>query len=141
MAGIVQDHAYYDQYVAPHVDNDKVVYIGSVGPVERNRLLGKACALLHPILFDEPFGLSVIESMACGTPVVAFDRGSMPELIENGQNGFLVSNVNEAAASVARLHEIDRPTCRRHVEGHFTVDRMIDAYLQVYEMILQDGPI
>jgi glycosyltransferase involved in cell wall biosynthesis len=74
------------------------VYIGSVGPVERNRLLGKACALLHPILFDEPFGLSVIESMACGTPVIAFDRGSMPELIENGQNGFLVSNVNEAAA-------------------------------------------
>jgi glycosyltransferase involved in cell wall biosynthesis len=90
LAGIVQDHAYYDQYVVPHIDNDKVVYIGSVGPVERNRLLGKALALLHPIQFDEPFGLSVIESMACGTPVIAFDRGSMPELIENGKNGFLV---------------------------------------------------
>jgi glycosyltransferase involved in cell wall biosynthesis len=104
-------------------------------------LLGKACALLHPIQFDEPFGLSVIESMACGTPVIAFDRGSMPELIENGKNGFLVSNVDEAVEAVARIHEIDRPTCRRHVEGHFTVDRMIDAYMQVYEMILQDGPI
>jgi glycosyltransferase involved in cell wall biosynthesis len=88
LAGIIQDQAYYDQYVAPHIDNDKVVYIGSVGPVERNRLLGKACALLHPIQFDEPFGLSVIESMACGTPVIAFDRGSMPELIENGKMVF-----------------------------------------------------
>ena len=113
-----------------------MIYIGSVGPVERNRLLGKACALLHPIQFDEPFGLSVVESMACGTPVIAFDRGSMPELIENGQNGFLVSNVNEATAAVARLQEIDRATCRRHVERRFTAERMIDEYIQVYEMIL-----
>ena len=88
LAGIIKDQSYYDQYVAPHIDDDKVIYAGSVGPVERNRLFGKACALLHPIQFDEPFGLSVIESMACGTPVIAFDRGSMPELIENGKNGF-----------------------------------------------------
>jgi glycosyltransferase involved in cell wall biosynthesis len=101
LAGIIQDQAYYDQYVAPRIDNDKVVYIGSVGPDERNRLLGRACALLHPIQFDEPFGLSVIESMACGTPVIAFDRGSMPELIENGKNGFLVGNVDEAVEAVA----------------------------------------
>ncbi|MEE4112902.1 MAG: glycosyltransferase family 4 protein [Desulfobacteraceae bacterium] len=141
LAGIIQDHAYYDQYVAPHLDNEKAVYVGSVGPIERNRLLGKACALLHPIQFDEPFGLSVVESMACGTPVIAFDRGSMPELIENGKHGFLVGNVGEAVASVARLQEIDRAACRRHVERHFTVDRMVDAYLHVYEMILQDGPI
>jgi glycosyltransferase involved in cell wall biosynthesis len=141
LAGIIQDQAYYDQYVAPHIDNDKVVYIGSVGPVERNRLLGKACALLHPIQFDEPFGLSVIESMACGTPVIAFDRGSMPELIENGKNGFLVNNVDEAIEAVARIQEIDRAACRRHVERHFTVDRMIDEYIQVYEMILQDEKI
>ena len=138
LAGIIQDHAYYDQYVAPHIDNDQVVYLGSVGPVERSRLLGKACALLHPITFDEPFGLSVVESMACGTPVIAFDRGSMPELIENGQNGFLVSNVNEAVASVARLQEIDRATCRRHVERRFTVERMIDEYINVYAMITRD---
>jgi glycosyltransferase involved in cell wall biosynthesis len=71
------------------------------GPVERNQLLGKALALLHPIQFDEPFGLSVIESMACGTPVIAFDRGSMPELIENGKNGFLVDNVDQAIERVA----------------------------------------
>jgi glycosyltransferase involved in cell wall biosynthesis len=138
LAGIVQDQVYYDQYVAPHIANDKVIYAGSVGPVERNRLLGKACALLHPIQFDEPFGLSVIESMACGTPVIAFDRGRMPELIENGKTGFLVNNVDEASESVARIKEIDRATCRRHVERHFTGDRMINEYVQVYEMILSD---
>ncbi len=141
MAGIIQDHAYYDQYVVPRIDNDRVVYIGSVGPVERNRLLGKACALLHPIQFDEPFGLSIVESMACGTPVIAFDRGSMPELIENGKSGFLVGDVNEAVEAVARIKEIDRAACRRHVERRFTVDRMIDAYIHVYETILQDGSV
>jgi glycosyltransferase involved in cell wall biosynthesis len=138
LAGIIQDQAYFDQYVTPHIDNDKVVYIGSVGPLERSRLLGKAAALLHPIQFDEPFGLSVTESMACGTPVIAFDRGSMPELIENGISGFLVGGVDEAVEAVARIKEIDRAACRRHVERHFTVDRMIDAYIHVYQMILQD---
>jgi glycosyltransferase involved in cell wall biosynthesis len=113
-----------------------VIYIGSAGPAERNRLLGKACALLHPIQFNEPFGLSVIESMACGTPVIAFDRGSMPELIENGKSGFLVNNVDEAIEAVARIKEINRAYCRCHVERHFTADRMINKYMQVYEMIL-----
>ena len=136
VAGIIQDQAYYDQYVAPYIDNEKVIYAGSVGPVERNRLLGKACALLHPIQFDEPFGLSVIESMACGTPVIAFNRGSMPELIENGKSGFLVNTVDEAVEAVVHIKKIDRATCRRLVERHFTVDRMIDEYIQVYEMML-----
>lgn len=136
LAGIIQDQVYYDRYVAPHIDNQMVIYVGSVGPVERNRLLGQACALLHPIQFDEPFGLSVIEAMACGTPVIAFDRGSMPELIENGQSGFLVGSVDEAVEAVGRIKAIDRTACRRHVERHFTVDRIIDEYIQVYEMIL-----
>ena len=137
MAGIIQDQAYYDKYIAPYIDNDKVIYAGSVGPDERNLLLGKACALLHPIQFDEPFGLSVIEAMACGTPVIAFNRGSMPELIKNGKNGFLVENINQAIDSVARINEIDRSYCRRHVEKYFTVDRMIHEYIQVYKMILE----
>jgi glycosyltransferase involved in cell wall biosynthesis len=136
LAGIVQDQAYYDQYVAPHIDNDQVVYVGSVGPVERNRMLGNACALLHPIQFDEPFGLSVIESMACGTPVIAFDRGSMPELIENGKSGFLVDNLDQAIEAVARINEIDRAYCRRHFELNFTAERMIKEYIKVYETIL-----
>jgi glycosyltransferase involved in cell wall biosynthesis len=141
LAGIIQDQAYFDQYVAAHIDNDRAIYLGSVGPAERNRLLGKARALLHPIQFDEPFGLSVIESMACGTPVIAFDRGSMPELIENGTSGFLVNTVDEAVAAVARIQEIDRARCRRHVERHFTVERMIHEYIHVYEMILQERPL
>lgn len=136
MAGIIQDRDYYDRYVAPHIDDDQVKYIGSIGPVERNRLLGKALALLHPIHFEEPFGLSVIESMACGTPVIAFDRGSMSELIENGRSGFLVATVEEAVERVARIAEIDRAHCRQRVERHFTVDRMIDDYIQVYAQIL-----
>ena len=86
-------------------------------------------------------GLPVLESMACGTPAIAFDRGSMPELIENGKNGFLVNTVDEAIETVARIKEIDRAFCRRHVERHFTVDRMIDQYIQAYEMILQDRPL
>ncbi|NNG00562.1 MAG: glycosyltransferase family 4 protein [Desulfobacteraceae bacterium] len=138
LAGIIQDRAYHDRYVAPHIDGDRVVYIGSVGPVERNELLGKAGALLHPIRFDEPFGLSVIESMACGTPVIAFDRGSMHELIENGKNGFLVNSVDEAVETVARIKEINRVHCRHHVERYFTVDRMVHEYIQVYEMMLQE---
>ena len=138
LAGIIQDRAYYDQYVAPHVDNDNVVYVGSVGPVERNRWLGNAFALLHPIRFDEPFGLSVIESMACGTPVIAFNLGSMPELIENGKNGFLVDNVEAAIEALTRIKEIDRNACRSHVEQHFTVDRMVDEYIGIYEMILKE---
>jgi glycosyltransferase involved in cell wall biosynthesis len=138
LAGIIQDQAYYDRYVAPHVDNDNVVYVGSVGPRERNRWLGNALSLLHPIQFDEPFGLSVIESMACGTPVIAFKRGSMPELIQNGKNGFLVDNMEAAIEALTRIKEIDRAACRRHVERHFTVDRMVDDYIGIYEMILRE---
>ncbi|MDY6823523.1 MAG: glycosyltransferase family 4 protein [Thermodesulfobacteriota bacterium] len=137
LAGIIQDQAYFDHHVAPHLDKDRIIYIGSVGPAERNRLLGKAIALLHPIAFAEPFGLSVIEAMACGTPVIAFNRGSMPELIDHGRNGFLVDSVRAAVESVAQLQTIDRATCRRHVERHFTVQRMVDDYLKVYETIIE----
>lgn len=141
LAGIVQDQDYFDHHVVPRLNKDRITYIGSVGPVERSRLLGKACALLHPIAFDEPFGMSVVEAMACGTPVIAFDRGSMPELIQNGKSGFLVNTVTEAVEAVARIDEIDRAYCRRHVEKHFTVERMIREYIHVYETILQDRPL
>jgi len=137
LAGIIQDEAYYRRHVEPHLDNCNAVYVGSVGPVQRNQLLGKACALLHPINFHEPFGLSVIESMACGTPVVAFNKGSMPELIENGKNGFLVTTVDEAIDAVAHVKDIDRSGCRRHVEQHFTVDRMVEEYIQVYATVTE----
>ena len=137
LAGIIQDKAYYHQYVEPHLDSNNAVYVGSVGPDQRNQLLGKAYALLHPINFNEPFGLSVVESMACGTPVIAFDKGSMPELIEDGKNGFLVTTVDEAIDAVAHTKDIDRACCRRHVEQHFTTDRMVEEYVQVYKSVLE----
>jgi glycosyltransferase involved in cell wall biosynthesis len=138
LAGIIQDETYYHQYVEPYLDEQgAAVYVGSVGPSKRNLLLKQAIALLHPIHFNEPFGLSVVESMACGTPVIAFNRGSMPELIEDGKNGFLVSTVDEAIEAVAQIKEIDRAGCRRRVERLFTVDFMVDKYIQVYETILE----
>lgn len=137
LAGIVQDQAYFDKYVQPCLDDDTVVYVGSVGPVERNTLLGGALALLHPIRFEEPFGLSVVEAMACGTPVIAFPRGSMPELIDPGTNGFLAGSVQDAADLVAHVPSIDRAACRRHVEKAFSARRMVDDYSHVYEHILE----
>ncbi len=135
MAGIIQDKSYYDFEVEPHLGKD-VEYVGSVGPKQRDALLGKAYALLHPISFNEPFGLSVVEAMSCGTPVIAFNLGSMPELIRPGLNGFLVTNVEEAAAAVNEIPRIDRAACRKFVEEHFSTERMVDDYLKVYEQII-----
>ncbi|MDI6711302.1 MAG: glycosyltransferase family 4 protein [Bacillota bacterium] len=137
MAGIIQDREYFAREVEPHLDGDRVTYVGSVGPAERDTLLGGALALLHPINFAEPFGLSVVEAMACGTPVVAFNRGSMPEIIRHGETGFLADGVDEAAEAVARAGEIDRARCRALVEERFTADRMVDDYLRVYRRVLE----
>lgn len=137
LAGIIQDPAYYQQHVLPYLDDSQITYIGSVGPVQRGRLLGKASALLHPINFDEPFGLSVIEAMACGTPVIAFNRGSMPELIEHGKNGYLVSSCEEAIDYVDRIPAIARADCRQTVVDRFSVDRMVDQYCEVYAKMLE----
>lgn len=136
LCGIVQDQGYFDREVAPHIDGERIRYLGAVGGEERVRALGGAAALLHLISFDEPFGLSVIEAMACGTPVIAIDRGSMPELIDDGVTGFLVDDVDSAIAAVARLPEIHRAACRRAVETRFSVERMADAYLALYRAIL-----
>jgi len=136
MAGVIQDREYFEMKVRPYIDGKKVSYVGSVGPAQRNELLGKALALLHPINFKEPFGLSVVESMACGTPVIAFNRGSMPEIIRSGENGFLVEGVDEAVESASRLREIDRSRCREWVEQNFTVERMVGKYLKVYRQVI-----
>ena len=137
MAGIIQDSQYYEKDIRPFIDGRSVIYVGSVGPEKRDSLLGNAYALLHPINFDEPFGLSVVESMACGTPVIAFNRGSMPELISHGDNGFLVQTVDEAVAAVHDIPMIERSACRRVVEERFTADRMAEDYIDVYRRILK----
>ena len=113
IAGIIQDRDYYERDVAPYLDQD-IRYVGSVGPEERDILLGQACALLHPIHFSEPFGLSVVESMACGTPVLAFNRGSMPEIIQNDVNGYIVADVAEMAQKVQAARNLSRAACRKN---------------------------
>ncbi|WP_315762105.1 glycosyltransferase family 4 protein [Sphingomonas sp. Y38-1Y] len=135
MYGIVQDGGYYEREVVSRL-SDRIRHPGAVGGLERVAALGGAAALLHLINFDEPFGLSVIEAMACGTPVIAIRRGSMPELIEDGVTGFLVDSVDEAVAAVDRLGEIDRAACRRAVEQRFSVERMVDRYIELYREIL-----
>lgn len=140
MAGIIQDQQYFTEFVEPHLQAGKIEFLGSVDPEQRNQLLGGARALLHPINFDEPFGLAVIESMACGTPVIAFNRGSMPELIQHGHNGFLVDDIAQAITEVARLDELNRADCRRHVEQFFSVDRMVEDYLKAYQLVMEKTP-
>ena len=137
MAGIIQDTRYYENDVRPFIDGKNVIYLGSVGPDKRNDLLGNAYALLHPIHFNEPFGLSVIESMACGTPVIAFNKGSMPELIRHGHNGFLVQTVNEAVKAFHNIPLIERSACRKVVEERFTAGRMAENYIHAYRKILR----
>ncbi len=136
IAGIVQDEAYFREQIEPHIDGSTVEYLGSVGPEKRQEVLGGALALLHLIHFDEPFGLSVIEAMACGTPVIAYGRGAMPELIRDGETGFIVADVNAAVQAVGRIGSLDRRACRQEVEQRFTCQRMARAYLDVYRRIL-----
>lgn len=140
IAGIVQDEAYFREQVEPHIDGKTVEYIGSVGPEKREQVLGGALALLHLIYFDEPFGLSVVESMACGTPVIAYGRGSMAEIIRDGVTGFIVDDLNAAEQAVNKIGLLERHACRKEVEERFTSQQMARAYLGVYQTILDQRP-
>ena len=140
IAGIVQDQAYFDERVAPRLDGERVSFVGPVSPDERSELLGGAHALLHLIGFDEPFGYSVVEAMACGTPVIAFPRGSMPELIEDGTTGFLVGDVEDAVSAVGRSSELDRALIRATAVERFAVGRMVDSYIAAYETVVHGTP-
>src|SRR5690606_33631372 len=123
IAGIIQDENYFNQQVKPHL-NDDITFIGHAGPELRNKLMSNALALLHPINFNEPFGLSVVEAMLCGTPVIAFNRGSMPELIQHQQNGFLVKNTTEAIEVLHEDLKINRRYCSDKAQEKFSSERM-----------------
>jgi glycosyltransferase involved in cell wall biosynthesis len=138
ICGPVQDQRYFAEEIEPHLDGDRVRYFGSVGPGARAEILAAATCLLPPIAFAEPFGLSVVESMLCGTPVVAYARGSMPELVEDGVTGALAHDVESAVVGVDRASSFDRAACRRAAEGRFSADRMVDDYVDVYERVLRD---
>jgi glycosyltransferase involved in cell wall biosynthesis len=128
IAGIIQDVGYFREQVEPHLKEEGISFVGAVGPEERDRLLGGALALVHLIDFAEPFGLSVVESLATGTPVIARRLGSMPELVQDGKTGFLVDDLAAAVAAVQQLPALDRQACRADVEQRFTMDRMVDEY-------------
>ncbi|OCX54519.1 glycosyl transferase [Mucilaginibacter sp. PPCGB 2223] len=136
IAGIIQDANYYREKVEPRLNNKDIQFIGEAGPGKRNELLGKAAALLHPISFNEPFGMSVAEAMLCGTPVIAFNKGSMPELINDRQTGFLVNTVNEAVNCVNCLPVINRSYCREWAKGKFSKEKMVRDYRELYQKIL-----
>lgn len=136
ISGLIQDQAYFDKKVKPYINDDDIVFVGNSGPKERDKLMGEAYALIHPISFKEPFGLSVAEAMMCGTPVIAFNLGSMPELIISGKTGFLVNTVDEAAQAVENIHSINRNFCREWAFSKFSTEEMINGYLDVYSKIL-----
>jgi glycosyltransferase involved in cell wall biosynthesis len=137
IAGIVQDRGYFERLVEPRLDGERVSYIGPVGPDRRGGLLGGARALVHLVNFDEPFGFSVVEAMACGTPVIARRRGSMGEIVRHGVNGFLVEALDDAAAAVNAAETLHRAAVRASVEARFGVDRMVDEYLALYRRVLE----
>ncbi|MCO1654027.1 glycosyltransferase family 4 protein [Pseudonocardia humida] len=140
IAGIVQDEAYFADLVRPHLGRRGVRYAGPVGPAERDALLGGALALLHLISFAEPFGLSVVEALAAGTPVIARPLGSMPEIVRHGRTGFLVDDVAGAVEAVGRIGSLDRRHCRDDVEARFTAERMVADYAELFSRVAAGGP-
>ena len=135
IAGIIQDRQYFDSRIKPEL-NDNIVFVGEAGPDKRNELMKNALALLHPINFDEPFGLSVAEAMLCGTPVIAFNRGSMPELIRDQETGFLIKNINEAVDVLKEINRINRQQCRQWAIDNFSLEKMTTEYIKLYNVIL-----
>lgn len=138
LAGIIHDHDYFDAEVRPRLGSD-AEYLGAVEGPERARVLGSAVALVHPVAFAEPFGLAVVEAFATGTPVVAYPRGAMPELVRPGVNGFLPADRDEAIRALDEIEAIDRAACRADAEGRFSARRMATDYLALYGRMLTTG--
>jgi glycosyltransferase involved in cell wall biosynthesis len=130
------DREYFERKIEPLLGHPLVEFIGEIGNSEKGEFLGNAAALLFPIDWPEPFGLVMIESMACGTPVIAYSRGSVPEIVRNGVSGYVVNDVGEAAAAVKQLSKIDRRQCRRYFELNFSDDRMAEQYVNIYRKLL-----
>ncbi len=137
IAGIIQDQAYFDNLLKPHINNSSIQYIGPVNPVQRDALLKESYAVIHLNLIPERFGLVMAESNAAGVPVIAMDLGSCREVIADKQTGFLVNDVDEAVEAVGKIGQIDRRKCRQRVEENFTIDKMAEGYEKVYEEIFR----
>ena len=134
IAGNVEDEhrGYFEEEVAPHLCPGKVEYVGPVDDAQKNELLGGAAAMLMPILWREPFGMVMAEALACGTPVIALRRGAVPEIVEDGKNGFICDDTDGMARAVGRLGELDRAACRRVAQDRFSQDVIVGAYEALY---------
>ncbi len=131
----VAEHEYFDHFVRPHLSHE-VQYLGEVPHAEKLELLAGARALVFPIRWNEPFGMVMIEAMACGTPVLAFPEGAAPEVVEDGKTGFLCHDETDMAEAISRVDQIDRATCRAAVEGYFSTTRMVDEHLALFHTLL-----
>ncbi len=130
-----QNREYFETKIKPFL-NGNIQWVGEVTETQRNSLMSRARCFLHPLEWEEPFGLTIIESMACGTPVVAFSKGSMPEIIQSGKNGYLAKNIPEMIEAVKNIDNIDRAYCRRYALQNFNAGKMAQEYEMVYESIL-----
>jgi glycosyltransferase involved in cell wall biosynthesis len=129
------DRPYFEEQIAPRLRQPHVDFIGEIGEADKGEFLGRAAALLFPIDWPEPFGLVMIEAFACGTPVIAFRRGSVPEVVDEGITGFVVDGLDPAVAAVGRITELSRSACRERFEARFAVERMARDYLELYRRL------
>lgn len=130
------DREYFEETIKPKLNDPLIEYIGEIDQKDKDGFLGNAYALIFPIDWPEPFGLAMTEAMACGTPVVAMRRGSVPEIVLHGKTGFICDSTNEMVKALDRIDIIDRAECRRHVEKYFSVQAMVDAYEAAYKKVL-----
>jgi glycosyltransferase involved in cell wall biosynthesis len=133
----VHHRRYFTERIQPHVDGKTVEYVGAVDDAAKNQLLGKSAALLMPLLWEEPFGIVMAEALACGTPVIGLRRGSLPEIVQHGVNGFICDSVDQMVSAVRRLAEIDRRHCRRIAEDKFSDRVIVDCYERLYRELVQ----
>jgi glycosyltransferase involved in cell wall biosynthesis len=131
------DEEYYEEEVRPYIDGEQIHYIGELGFADKIGFLKDAWCMLMPLTWQEPFGLVMIEALACGTPVIASGMGSVPEIIQDGKTGFIVSSINQMIKKVDEISKISRRTCRKYVEKNFTQEKMISEHIKAYKEVIK----
>jgi len=135
------DREYFRKKIKPHIDNKQIIYIGEIGHKAKVNLLKNSHALVHAVTWPEPFGLTMAESMACGTPVLALNMGSIPEIIKDGETGYIEENIKDLTKRVKDINNIDRYTCRKHLEDNFSDKRMVESYIKTYQKLIEPAKI
>lgn len=126
------ERKYFESEIQPHIDNRQIIYLGALDDQQKNHYLGKASALLFPIEWNEPFGMVMVEAMACGTPVLAFGKGSVPEVVKDGINGYVTESLDQMINCVSTVHKIDRSVCRSYAYSRFDVSEVSKNYLEIF---------